>query len=587
MANFQNNAITESGILLRSHVDMGAVFTATKIVIGSGYIPTGKTAKTMTDVVSPVKELVINKKERSPDGKVIFGGVYTNEDITTEFYFRELALYAKAVYPDGMEVAEVLYSYGNAADGAELMAAYSTSTVVERQMDIVTFVGNEAQVDLTIESGAYVTAENLARVAAPAPPTSGIDLYVSPDGNDSTGDGTEAKPFRQIQKAINSLPKDLGGQTARIFVASGEYTSVSVEGFYGGNQSGGPNLRINSAGTDRIVINGYIRIRGCDAQISFGKATVRGSAAGYDVIAYGCKFVALVGLNCADTSAAKGIVVDTCSYVMVNGCTLSNKEIALEAYGSTVMAHTLKGVNNACAIKSGNSDAGLAALVYVAYRSITATTLYTKVNGGLIFENGNEIDAFSISGGILNGNLMFSGSDPIICSAKGQSGTRIRIYSGEQGNFDGGASINLYQSNHGTSAGHFSIAAHDGTNSSALSGSPSGNLTWNGKGIYHEGKKPSAADVDAVAKTGDQTMSGSLTGRAFLVSDGYMKGDYGVDGALKRVEIRAIDPSNGAMGALLVNPSGLLFMDGGGYEYRVVHEGNIGQFLGVAPATVE
>lgn len=159
MAIFQNNAITERGILLRTHVDMGAVFTATKIVIGSGYIPSGKTAKTMTDVVAPVKELAINKKERTPNGMAIFGGAYTNEDITTEFYFRELALYAKAVYPDGMEVEEVLYSYGNAAGSAELMAAYSTSTVVERQLDIVTYVGNDAQIDLTIASGLYIPRE--------------------------------------------------------------------------------------------------------------------------------------------------------------------------------------------------------------------------------------------------------------------------------------------------------------------------------------------------------------------------------------------------------------------------------------------
>lgn len=161
MANFQISAITENGIILKSHVDVGAVFTATKIVIGSGYIPTGKTAKTMTVVVSPVKELSINKKERTPDGKVIFGGVYTNEDITTEFYFRELALYAKAVYPDGTETDEVMYCYCNAAGGAELMAAYSTGTVVERQLDIVTFLGNDADVDLTVESGMYVTREIL------------------------------------------------------------------------------------------------------------------------------------------------------------------------------------------------------------------------------------------------------------------------------------------------------------------------------------------------------------------------------------------------------------------------------------------
>ena len=161
MANFQINAITESGILLKSHADMGATFTATRIVIGSGYIPTGKTARTMTAVVDPVKELPISKKERTPDGGVIFGGVYTNEDVTTEFYFRELALYAKAVYSDGTEIGEALYCYCNAAGGAELMAAYSTGTVVERQMDIVTYIGNDAKVDLTIGSGVYVTVDML------------------------------------------------------------------------------------------------------------------------------------------------------------------------------------------------------------------------------------------------------------------------------------------------------------------------------------------------------------------------------------------------------------------------------------------
>ena len=164
MANFQNNAITEKGILLRSHVDMGAAFTATRIVMGSGYIPTGKIAKTMTDVVSPVKVLQINKKERTPDGKAIYGGVYTNKDITTAFYFRELALYARAEYRDEngavlAEIPECLYSYGNAGTTADYMPAYSTSTVVERQMDLVVYVGNDTVIDLTIESGVYVTRE--------------------------------------------------------------------------------------------------------------------------------------------------------------------------------------------------------------------------------------------------------------------------------------------------------------------------------------------------------------------------------------------------------------------------------------------
>lgn len=164
MANFQNNAITDAGRSILSHVQMGAVFTPTKIVVGSGYMPPGKTAHTMTDVVTPVKNLGINKKERTNDAKAIFGGVYSNQDIVKDWYFRELALYAKAVYEDGREIAEVLYSYGNAGDQADLMPAYTSGQPVERQMDLVVYVGNDAKVDLTIESGVYMTQEQASVV---------------------------------------------------------------------------------------------------------------------------------------------------------------------------------------------------------------------------------------------------------------------------------------------------------------------------------------------------------------------------------------------------------------------------------------
>ena len=162
MGNFANNAITDVGRMLLADVQYGAIFTPTRIVIGSGSMPSGATAQGMTDVITPVKSLVINKKKRTPDGKCVFGGVYTNEEVTAPFYFRELALYAKAVYlnEDGSvksEGAETLYSYGNAGTTADYMPAYSSSTVVEKQIDLVAWVGNDAQVDLSIESGIYIT----------------------------------------------------------------------------------------------------------------------------------------------------------------------------------------------------------------------------------------------------------------------------------------------------------------------------------------------------------------------------------------------------------------------------------------------
>ena len=168
MARF-NNAITENGRLLLAHAQAGAVLIPTKVVIGSGNIPSGQTLITMTSVVSPVKELAINKKETAPDGKYIVGCMYNNADISTAFYFRELAVFMRAEYrnADGsvmQEVPEVLYSYGNSGTTADYMPAYSTSTVVEKQIDLVVWVGNTATVDLTIPSGLYLTKEVLDQV---------------------------------------------------------------------------------------------------------------------------------------------------------------------------------------------------------------------------------------------------------------------------------------------------------------------------------------------------------------------------------------------------------------------------------------
>ena len=433
MANFQNNAITESGIRLRSHVDMGAVFTATKIVIGSGYIPSGKTAKTMTDVVSPVKELDINKKERTPDGKVVFGGVYTNEDIATEFYFRELALYAKAVYPDGTEVDEVLYSYGNAAGDAELMAAYSTSTVVERQMDIVTFIGNEAQVDLTIQSGLYLA--HAAKHAA----------------------GGEDPVTCDMIGAVKKSGDTIGG--------NGKIDPLAI--------NGGDTTTLLKFRNNNNEVQGYVGFSG-------QKAVVQGADNNPKAIYH---------------EGNKPTATDT-------GAIPSDPSTRMEI------------------------PSGVDVKVFLA----NTTTPF-----GQIFQYSENAP--------INAPL----NDAKVWWFYDRSAAGVF------------ARCQLYPNR----------------------------LWWGGfnNGLFYGWFEVATTD-NAVSKTGDQTMTGSLTGRSFSATDGYMNGYYGVDGSLKRVEIRATNPNNGAMGALLVSPSGLMFMDGNGYEYRVVHEGNMGQFLGVAPATL-
>lgn len=162
MSAFYDNNVTDVGRLLLGDVQMGASFVPTKIVIGKGYLPQGKTTRTMTDVADVVKELALNKATKNPDGDAIFGAIFSNEDIQEAFYYRELGLYAKGVYYNQSggverETVEVLYSYGNAGENAELIPAYSTGSVVERQLDLLVYIGNDTEVNLELETGLYVT----------------------------------------------------------------------------------------------------------------------------------------------------------------------------------------------------------------------------------------------------------------------------------------------------------------------------------------------------------------------------------------------------------------------------------------------
>ena len=168
MASF-TNAIASGGRQLLAHAQAGAVLIPTKIVMGSGNMPAGSTAASMTAVVTPEVDLVINKKEVTPQGTCIIGGVYDNRATTAGFYFREIAVFMRAEYraADGtvtQSVPEALYSYGNAGETADYMPAYSTSTVVEKQIDLVVWVGSNATVDLTIESGVLITKEALDKI---------------------------------------------------------------------------------------------------------------------------------------------------------------------------------------------------------------------------------------------------------------------------------------------------------------------------------------------------------------------------------------------------------------------------------------
>lgn len=220
MANFSNNVMTDVGRVMFGDVQMGATLIPTKIVIGSGRIPSGKTARTMTDVATPVVDLTITKKQKSNDGTAIFGGVYSNENVSTDFYFRELALYAKA----GEDGEEVLFSYGNAGEAADYMPAYTSGTPVQRQIDLAVYIGNDTQVDMTIADGVYVTMDQLETELNAAL----TDKIGQPDGIASL-DSTGKVPSSQLP-AMDYIPTSEKGAASGVATldSSGKIPSTQL-----------------------------------------------------------------------------------------------------------------------------------------------------------------------------------------------------------------------------------------------------------------------------------------------------------------------------------------------------------------------
>jgi hypothetical protein len=220
--------------------------------------------------------------------------------------------------------------------------------------------------------------------AAPAPLKNNLTLYVSATGSDETGDGTSAKPFRQIQKAIDSIPKDLGGHKVTINVAEGTYNGVVVQGFHSGqiNFYGASNTTThitNGLYFQRNAAHIYVR----DVHISTGYNGV------YDVYCSNCQVVDLLRLVC-DSTASYGLMAYAGGTVNLFDSTISNKNTAVVSELSRVDVSNSSGSKNSIGFRSGigNNGHGGLILLNTSLGVLSADTMYiTDRSGHIIAED--------------------------------------------------------------------------------------------------------------------------------------------------------------------------------------------------------
>lgn len=183
--------------------------------------------------------------------------------------------------------------------------------------------------------------------------TGDVRVYVSTTGNDTSGDGSSSNPFKTIQKAVDSLPKHLGGYTARIDIANGTYAErVSVVGFSSGSLVIGISGRTVTIRGIEIIESSHVTTNisnityatgftGPLYKVDKGSSVLIGSKMTVD----GAKS-SLIGV-----SASNGSNLSTYADITLSVSNCYNAAVISE-YGSVIALDTVVGTNNSIGLVS-------------------------------------------------------------------------------------------------------------------------------------------------------------------------------------------------------------------------------------------
>lgn len=186
MGAFGGLILTNKGRNLQAKAQTGVQLNFTKIKIGDGSL-SGQSIVDLTDLISTKKELTILGLQTLAGGKAKLRSYFSNTDIITGFYWRELGVFAQ----DPQE-GEILYCYGNAGANAEYIPAGGGPDIVERYINVITLIGNASNISATLGSEIYVTQADFESHAS-RHASGGADPLAPADIGAETPNGAQAK----------------------------------------------------------------------------------------------------------------------------------------------------------------------------------------------------------------------------------------------------------------------------------------------------------------------------------------------------------------------------------------------------------
>lgn len=230
MSSFNNNGVTLKGAVIIASLVAGQTLTFTRMAVGDGVLPSGQTAFSTEKLVNPLFDVPILSVESDSVAHATVKGAFSNADLDTGFYYREIGLFA--INP--VTKAEELFCYGNAGDDAEWINAVGESSLIEKEIHMVTLIGNATTVTANFDEKATVLKSEydaamklkadlddtgqVVKSQLTVPGT--LNWYVDASA-EAGGDGTANRPFKTIQEAVNAIKFSVN--VAAIYIAPGTY----------------------------------------------------------------------------------------------------------------------------------------------------------------------------------------------------------------------------------------------------------------------------------------------------------------------------------------------------------------------------
>ncbi|MFC7559898.1 tail fiber protein [Paenibacillus farraposensis] len=155
---FDGIEITNRGRNLLAKAEAGLTkITYTKFSVGDGKL-SGQLQTALKALINEKVSFPVSRLKIQSENVVVPGFEFSNQGITSGFFFREVGMWATD--PD---LGEILYAYANSGDGAEYIDAQNASAVLKKLFNLELTVSNTAQVTVVVDDSIiYATPQDVA-----------------------------------------------------------------------------------------------------------------------------------------------------------------------------------------------------------------------------------------------------------------------------------------------------------------------------------------------------------------------------------------------------------------------------------------